>query len=261
MTARGNIADMLCIGCQKGSTSWLHSVLNCHPGTWAFPDSEPVTSTNKEAHFWDWNHDRGIDWYRTLLAPPEPEPERMTMDLTPEYALMSDNQIEECKSLNPNAQVIYILRDPMARAVSALRMHILWHYGKDHNEPLTLNDQFFKFMRQANLSGHGDFMRNINAWRRHYPDMLVLNYEDFHTRRVDSVAEIFDRLGLDQSDMSDPQRKRFEGLMNGRVWASEQFPIDRSVLLFLQGLTWKFRQQTQTELGMRFDEGARMIEA
>ncbi len=128
--SRDNIADILCIGCQKGSTSWLHSVLNTLPDTWAFPDSEPITSTDKEAHYWDWNHKRGVDWYRSLLTPPDPA--LRTMDFTPEYAYLADRQIAECKALSPDGRVIYILRDPLARAVSALRMHILWHLGKDH---------------------------------------------------------------------------------------------------------------------------------
>ncbi len=67
-SARENVTDILCIGAQKASTSWLHHVINAHQRTYAFPNSEPVTSTDKEAHFWDWNHHRGLDWYRNLMA-------------------------------------------------------------------------------------------------------------------------------------------------------------------------------------------------
>ena len=195
--SRDNIADILCIGCQKGSTSWLHSVLNTLPDTWAFPDSEPVTSTNKEAHFWDWNHKRGVDWYRSLLTPPDPA--LRSMDFTPEYAYLADRQIAECKALNPKARVIYILRDPLARAVSALRMHILWRFGKDHAEPLQLDETFYTLLRHARVMQHGDYGRNLAAWRRHYPDMIVLNYEDFHTDRTNSVRGILGKLDLDMT--------------------------------------------------------------
>lgn len=259
MSTRDNIADILCIGCQKGSTSWLHSVLNCHPRTWAFPDSEPLTSTCKEAHFWDWNHERGVEWYRTLMTPPEPEPNRVTMDFTPEYAFLSDTQIAECKALNPTAKVVYILRDPMVRAVSAIRMHMLWHYGKDHKEPLTLGERFEAFCRDARLTQHGDYLRNAAAWRKQYPDLILLNYEDFHTDRTDSLSRIFDAFGLDPTEITGDARKRMTQLMSGRVWASEPFDMDRSVLMFLQGLTWATRELTESELGMRFAEGAQML--
>lgn len=258
MTARRSITDILCIGCQKGSTSWLHSVLNCHPRTWAFPDSEPVTSTDKEAHFWDWNADRGIDWYRTLMTPPDPT--LLTMDFTPEYAFLCDAQIAECKALSPDAKVIYILRDPLARAVSGIRMRMLWRFGKDHKEALRLDGTFFDFVEHAKLAEHGDYLRNVTAWRAHYPDMMVFNYEDFHTERARSVAGIFAQMGLEPDEITGPARNAFEALMTGRVWESEKFAMDRAVLMFLQGLTWRFRQQAEAELGMRFAEGARLLE-
>jgi len=257
MTERANIADILCIGCQKGSTSWLHSVLNHHPKTWAFPDSEPITSTDKEAHFWDWNHERGTDWYRSLLTPQYPD--QLSMDFTPEYALMSDNQIAECKQLNPTASVIYILRDPLARTVSALRMSMLWNLGKDHKKPLSLDEQFFTFLTKARVAQHGDYMRNVTAWRKHYPDLTLINYEEFHTNRENSVSDTFARLGLDEADITGEAAESLAALMKGRVWQSEKFQMERPVLMFLEGLVWRTRKSVESELGMRFTEGAEML--
>ncbi len=252
--SRENIADILCIGCQKGSTSWLHSVLNRHPRTYSFPDSEPVTSTSKEAHFWDWNHQRGVDWYRDLMTPPDPA--RKSMDFTPEYAFLRESQIAECKALNPTARVIYILRDPLARAVSAIRMHMLWRFGKDHAEPLHLDETFYSFVDGARLMLHGDYLHNLRAWKQHYPDLLLLNYEDFHTDRAGSVARVFAELGL---DMAEADQGALQRLMGSRVWESEKFPMDRAVLMFLQGLTRRFRTEAADELGMRFAEGDRLL--
>ncbi len=255
--SRENIADILCIGCQKGSTSWLHSVLDCHPLTHAFPESEPLTSTDKEAHYWDWNHHRGADWYRTLLSPPQDS--LRTMDFTPEYAFLNDEQIAECKALNPKAQVIYLLRDPLARAVSALRMQILWHLGKDHREPLHMDATGERLMRVARLDAHGDYLRNLRAWQRHYPDLIVLNYEDFHNQRVESVAAIMARLDLPIKEIEGERRERFDRLMAQRVWVSEPFQLDRALLMMLHGLTWRYRQACQRELGIHFDEGQRLL--
>ncbi|MCA2010736.1 sulfotransferase domain-containing protein [Cereibacter sphaeroides] len=252
---RENITDILCIGCQKGSTSWLHSVLNSHPKTHSFPNSEPVTSTVKEAHFWDWNHHRGVDWYRELMTPPV-DPSMLSMDFTPEYAYLTKDQIAECKALNPTARVIYILRDPLARAVSALRMHMLWRYGKDHAEPLHRDEAFFSLMRDAKLALHGDYLRNVTRWRAQYPDLILLNYEDFHTDRAGSVDAIYRALGL---DLAEANSERIARLMGSKVWASEKFPMDRAVLMFLQGLTWRFRLDCERELGMRFAEGERLL--
>ncbi len=258
MTGRENITDILCIGCQKGSTSWLHSVLNCHPRTAAFPNSEPVTSTSKEAHFWDWNRHRGIDWYRDLMRPADPA--SLTMDFTPEYAALNDSQIAECKALNPGARVIYILRDPLARAVSAIRMHMLWRFGKEHDQPLRQDETLHALVREAKLAMHGDYLRNLTAWRRHYPDLLLLNYEDFHTDRAASIAAIHAGLGLDPAEIGPDKRARFDMLMaGGRIWASEPFAIERPALMFLNGLTWPWRRAAETALGLRFTEGERLL--
>lgn len=258
MTERANIADILCIGCQKGSTSWLHSVLACHPGTWSFPDSEPLTSTNKEAHFWDRNHARGVDWYRDLMTPPDPA--LKTLDFTPEYAFLSDAQIAECKRLNPAARVIYILRDPLARAVSALRMRMLWRFGAGSEVRLT-RDLLAEMLPHAQLDEHGSFMRNHDAWKRHYPDLLVLNYEDLHADRGAGMARIFAHVGLDPARMTGENRQRFDAVMAGKVWESERFPVDRDVLVYLNGFTARTRSAVKGALGFDFAEGQRMIDA
>ena len=258
MSARDNIADILCIGCQKGSTSWLHSVLSCHPQTWIFEDRDPITSTNKEVHFWDWNRLRGIDWYRELMTPPQPD--RKTLDFTPEYALLHDEQIAECKALNPTAKVIYILRDPLARAVSALRMYILWHLGAGYDQALPLGETFDRLLDDARLEPHGDYLRNLRAWQRHYPDLIVLNYEDFHTDRRASAVRVMEQLGLAVDAMDTDARARFEAMLEQRVWVSEPFKLSRGVLMTLHGMTWEARRAVETQLGMRFVEGPRMLE-
>lgn len=257
MSARVNIADILCIGCQKGSTSWLHSVLNCHPGTWAFPDSEPVTSTSKEAHFWDWNHARGVDWYRALLTPPDSA--LKTMDFTPEYAYLSEAQIAECRALNPQARVIYILRDPLARAVSALRMHLLWEHGRDWAGVLDLGPDLYRLAAKARLAAHGDYLTNLDRWRQAYPDLIVLNYEDFHTDRAARVEGVMAALDLDPAEITGAAAERRARLMSARVWASEPFRVSRPALMFLHGLTRAWRAEAEAALGWRWTEGARLL--
>jgi hypothetical protein len=258
MTPRPNIADILCIGCQKGSTSWLHSVLACHPDTHSFPNRAPLTSTDKEAHFWDWNRHRGVDWYRELMTPPDPR--LKTMDFTPEYAFLSEAQIAECRALNPTARVIYILRDPLARAVSALRMHLLWAHGPGWEGRLRLGAELERLVVEARLAAHGDYAGNVARWRRAYPDLLLLNYEEFHTDRRAQVGRVLAALGLDPGRIAGPDADRFERLMGARVWASEPFRLSRPALMFLHGLTRGWRAEAEAALGMRFAEGARLLD-
>jgi hypothetical protein len=145
------------------------------------------------------------------------------------------------------------------RAVSAIRMHMLWRYGKEHKDALHLDEAFFGFLEDTKLPVHSNYVRNVQAWRRHYPDLVVLNYEDFHTDREGSVKHVFDLLNLDMGEIQGPMQERMNRLMKGRVWASEKFPVNRAVLMFLHGLTWPYRKATEDALGMSFAEGERML--
>lgn len=251
---RENCADILCIGAQKASTSWLHHVLNAHPATYAFPNSEPVTSTTKEAHFWDWNHDRGSDWYRTLLTPPQPE--RLSMDFTPEYSLMSDAEIAECKQLNPTARVIYVLRDPLARAISALRMHTLWHHGAANAQQveIALNDGFFQMLENARIYDMSSYVSNYRRWAKYYDDILVLNYEDIVANSQAAIRRVYAHCGLDVDTMPEDARTEFENRMQKRVWASVPYAVRPDVTYFLHGLVWQKRQATEKNFKIKFQE-------
>lgn len=256
-TQRQNIADILCIGCQKGATSWLHWVLSQHPDTHVFPDGEPLTSTNKEAHFWDRNHHLGMDWYRELMAPPRAE--LKSMDFTPEYAPLPDHMIDECKWVNPGARVIYVLRDPLARAVSALRMQMLWTLGPDHDAPLVMDTQLERLISAVDLDSHSRYMRNYTAWKARYGDLLLLSYEGLAADPRGTVARVMAHVGLNPARLTGEARGRFEAALAEKVWASQPFVVDRDVLFYLEGMMRETRREVEAHLRLRFAEGPRLL--
>lgn len=251
---RENCADILCIGTQKSSTSWLHHVLNAHPQTAAFPNMAPVTSTNKEAHFWDWNRKRGIEWYRELMTPSDPS--LLSMDFTPEYSMLSEDKIEECKSLNPTAKVIYVLRDPLARAISALRMHILWRVRKsgETDVEVALDDALLELIQHARINDMGSYVANYQRWAKHYDNILVLNYEDIISDPDGVVARLYGHVGLSIDTMPDDARAEFDKRMQKRVWASVQYPVHKDAAYFLHGLLWPKRQAAESFFNLQFNE-------
>ena len=264
MTAslRDNCADILCIGAQKASTSWLHHVLNAHPRTYSFPNSEPVTSTTKEAHFWDWNHKRGADWYRALLLPDD-DPTRLSMDFTPEYSMMSERDIAECKELNPTARVIYVLRDPLARAISALRMHILWRSGNAAESELEIafDDALLSLIETARIAEMSSYMANYMRWAKQYDDILVLNYEDIVAEPLKIMRQIYQHVGLSVDHMPPVARAEFDKRMQKRIWASTPYPVRADVLYFLHGMLWPKRQAAERFFKMTFKEYENVLRA
>lgn len=240
-----NIADVICIGAQKAGTSWLHYALQGHPGLYAFPNASPVTSTNKEAHFWDWNRALGIDWYRELLRPPSPD--RLSMDFTPEYALMSDSEIEECKLLSPDARILYLIRDPVARAVSALRM-----YAKldEHVGSIRADDQFLSWIAKHHILEHSRYTNNLARWRKHYQSMLIVDYGDICADPEGVRDKVVKFLGLPSRLEDKAADRRYRRRSSRRIWASNRIRIEKDVVEFLEARLGAERDLVRQQLGI-----------
>lgn len=131
---------------------------------------------------------------------------------------------------------------------------MLWRFGPDHDRPLGLDATLYELVEQARLARHGDYTGNLAAWRRHYDDILVLNYEAFHADRAGSVAQVMAHLGLDPGRLTPEAEAEIAKIMARKIWESTQFPIDRAALLFLHGYTRAMREAAERELGMRFTE-------
>lgn len=259
--SRTNIADILCIGAQRAMTTWLHQLLEQHPGAWAFPNFEPLTSTSKEAHYWDWNHHRGPTWYRVLARPENDD--LQSLDFTPEYAFLDEDQIDECKRLNPEARVIYILRDPLARAMSAIRMRTLWASKNAPADRVTLrhDEEFLERCRNALLWDHGAYSANIRRWRRQYPEILLLNFEELRDDPVAGAKRVMAHCGLDWEGLDEPVRARLRERAARQVWATPAYAFEPDAVHFLHGALWPEREALAAETGMRFTEGDAILEA
>jgi len=257
---RANTADILGIGQQRAMTSWLHQVLTTHPAAWAFPDSAPLTSTNKEAQFWTRNRHRGPDWYRVLMTPPERRG-RKSMDVTPHYLSLSDAHIAECHLLSPSARVICILRDPLARALSTLRMHMMWDTGGASPDAVTmdLDDAMHARIERARLWDQVPAAAHLRRWARVYPDMLVLNLEDLAHDPVSGALAILRHAGLDPDTMDTEQRATLETRARARVWVTPAYAASADLVHYLHGATWAARQDIEAEFGFRFMESATIL--
>ncbi|MEZ5752173.1 MAG: sulfotransferase [Paracoccaceae bacterium] len=258
---RASAVDILGIGAQRAMTSWLHAVLSRHPRVWAFPDMQPLTSTNKEAHYWDWNRHRGPAWYRVVTRPLDDT--QLSLDITPEYAFLDADQIAECKALSPTARVIYLLRDPLARAVSAIRMHATW--ASNNADPkdyaITFGPRFQEFCRSARLIEHAAYVRNILRWRAAYPDLLILSVEEIQRDPDAALDRLFGHIGLDLANLDDGTQARIRARARDVIWRTRPYSLDADCLNFLDGLTRPDRDAVADAFGLHFGEGDRLREA
>lgn len=170
---------LLCVGCQKGGTTWLHNYLKNHPNS--------QMGFRKEYHVFDALHvpecrgflranvakaadifsarklllsrrDRENIMHAAFYANPDvyfnyfrelvsgSEKVTLTGDITPSYAALPINALREIKSeleeRDFNVKVIFLMRDPVSRCVSAMRMHRRKYSSFERDENLELLDMY-----------------------------------------------------------------------------------------------------------------------
>lgn len=108
------LPNLFVVGAMKAATTSLHNYLSLHPDIYMTGDPW------KEPGFFvkELNWGKGWDWYRSLFEAAEHQKYRgeSTTDYTksPHYAGVPERIFDAC----PDAKIIYIMRDPIERAIS-----------------------------------------------------------------------------------------------------------------------------------------------
>lgn len=220
---------VVCIGAQKAGTSWLHQQLNEHPKIWTTPFKEVhyfnARHRPEDRQWLPWHfreavraterrfRTRGEDmpddlvrylvemtgesmftprWYRQAFAP---APRGMLpLDTTPEYSTMPDAGVAEAAEFLPRAKFIYLIRDPVERAISQLRMNL----ARRKLLPKT-PDGYLRHLDDPDLDDRGDYATYLPRWQAHIPPdrLLVLPYGRIARDPAALMTEVEAFLGLD----------------------------------------------------------------
>ena len=219
--------DFVIIGAQKGGTTFLHHLLSQHPLV------EPAV--RKEVHFFDWNFDKGIEWYRQCFPDPKWKGGRkiITGEASPSY-LFHPLVAERMAETVPQARLIAMLRNPIDRAYSHYQMQV--RRGQeprafeeaieaqlsrlraeaegDETREDTSHDGFKQQMVFAYLS-RGIYVDQLLRWRESFSteQMLVLSSEDFFERPVETLKVVLDFLDLPEwaPEASELRKRRHRG--------------------------------------------------
>lgn len=139
--ARG--PDFLVIGAHRAGTTWLHRVLRQHPALWLPPvkelhyfDQLTATRTWQDEKRWrraiasgrrllnPWQirflfGRRTDDWYASLFRRAQRRG-RLAGEITPAYATLDEDVFRRVRRINHEIKLIFIMRDPVDRAWSAV---------------------------------------------------------------------------------------------------------------------------------------------
>lgn len=217
---------ILGIGAQKAGTSWLVQMLGQHPQVWIPPFKEVQYFNHlfiPEHRRWiGWHYRtkpqeirerharRGIPltpeldgyldrvtsgrmfhnhWYKRVFAPAPAVAQ--PLDFTPEYSTLPDEGVDYVAKFLPQAKIIYLVRHPVDRAVSQLRMNL----RREKRQPRTLADWMAE-IRNPVLFDRGDYAAYLPRWRARYPDMLVLPFGRIAGDPEGLMERVEDYLGI-----------------------------------------------------------------
>lgn len=183
------------IGAQKAGTTSLAFLLDQHPGI--------ALSDPKEPNFYTHHWEEGLDWYRACFNAPD---DTMLLDASPSYTAMPvglagavaaqpDHPLMQIPArihqVRPDAKLIYMLREPAARAHSA-------HY---HNVRAGRERQAFRkaITESAYILPTGNYAAQLAHYLAHFPRTAVhvILFEDFARDPLAIVQGCFRFLGVE----------------------------------------------------------------
>ncbi len=190
--------DFVVIGAQRGGTTSLYTYLSAHP--------QVTPAAAKELHFLTDRFARGRDWYLSRFPASLP-PGAVTGEATP-YALFHPLAPQRLRAIAPDALLIVLLRDPVARAYS--------HYGMERArgdeeldfaaalsaEEERLAGEEFRLIadpgstswphKHYSYQARGDYAPQLERWFEQFPreQFLIVRSEDLYQRTPETFAQV-----------------------------------------------------------------------
>jgi hypothetical protein len=199
------LPTFLIIGAQKAATTSLHHYLRAHPAVFA----PQLKETNFFAVEGNWH--LGLDWYRSLFAPAGEEAAQIG-EISPGYTMYPyfAGVPERIASVVPDAKLIYVLREPVARTHSA--------YLQELSDGLELRP-----LHEAIFDGRyllvSCYALQIEQYLEYFDrsQLLVLRSDDLEGEPAETFARILAFLGLDAEEAPGDLTLRYNVSRDKRV--------------------------------------------
>jgi len=217
--------EIICIGTQKAGTSWFHEVMGSRSDVWVPPFKEIHFFDHK---FVEWNRrwtrshiKRGVanararhlslntapdqdylsyldrieakpmfngQWYQDIfsLAPEG----TLCLDVTPEYCTIPNEGVNFVERFLPDSKFIMIIRDPVDRAVSQVRMN-----AARRSSPPETTDDWLELAKSPQVELKGNYASMVPRWDKRFGEkrLLFLPFSQIQTdpRRLLAIVEAF----------------------------------------------------------------------
>jgi len=232
----GGRPAFLGIGAQKAATTWLDRCLRSHPSIWLPPLKElhyfddravgpapggrPVLASRwvgrrlrrelrarlkADARFADWDGlrwdlryffgRRSDEWYLSLFPR---DPQSVSGEITPDYSILEEEGVARVHRILPEVKLIFLMRDPIDRAWSQIRMDV-GRAGRRIDD-LSL-EELTALASSDRVARRGDYERTLRNWGRHYAEerFFIGFLEDVRDRPEALLEDLHRFLGVEPS--------------------------------------------------------------
>jgi hypothetical protein len=262
---------LLCVGAQKAGTSWLHNMLTRSP--------DIKFSRLKEIHYLDMQAGLNDQLPQHLLASVArqfglsrdaflarlPGNEKAALqsiksilddqwyfdqfgqhqgycaDFTPEYALLSTADLKATQRLAKQRKVIFIMRDPVERSLSAFRYY---HQNRGIDIGQMSNRKIKSLLSSRLFARRSDYPKVIDKLSQSFSpeDVLYLFYEDVMAEKRAAIERVCKFLNIDMFDLGEER-------LNKKINISTPLSFDEEIRAFLSKKFAKDKQRVKRELG------------
>lgn len=270
------LPQFLCIGAQKAGTTWLFEKLASHPSIWMPPIKELhyfdhlFVERNRNWTLWHiqgsarralkWHSERAAEidleyvryllrlatedvfterWYRLAFERPAALG-KVIGDITPEYSTIPPQGIAYLRSLLGAVRIIYIIRDPLDRALSQMRMLAMRRNSRRMDEQGWLN-----LANEPDIENRGLYSTYVPRWKGTFAeaDLCFIPYRRLSSDALQVLRQVERLIGIPPHE--------YEGL-NKRIHATEPLKIPDSVVEQLRRRLAAETRFIETEFGADF---------
>jgi hypothetical protein len=195
------LPNLIVIGAQKAGTTSLHFYLGLHP--------QISMSAVKELNFFsgpDWNWDRGLDWYESHFDESRP----VRGESSPSYASYPwvQGAPERMAAIVPDARLIYLVRDPIERMISAYVHRRASGFERRPIAEVFSDPRFYA----SGYVAHSRYHQQLLRYLEHFDPqrVLVVDHAELLRQRQTVLRRVFGFLGVDDAFSS----HRYDTLKN-----------------------------------------------
>jgi len=234
---RYTLPDFLCIGAQKGGTTWLFRNLAKHPQIYI-----PSNLPHADVHYFDIYYYKSLRFYANFFLDGQ---DKIKGENTPAYGVLPEKEIRRIKELLPDVKILIILRNPVERAWSHARMHFFKNGNKNIDE--VRPEYFFHHFKSKRSIDRGSYSKIIDIWQKYYKDQLFIGFfHDIENNPKSILHDVFSFLGVN----TNVEWEEFD--LTRKVNAGKQLEIPEKYRDFLLNIYSDELFKLKQEFGIEF---------